>query len=123
MIRSFLLALIPAFVWMIVIGPLLCRMFGVSVPITLLFWKRQSVKMSLSQHVLLEGVLSFGVAMFLYDITNGYVQWRLFHEPGDQPTVHSLLRTLCLWLVAGMFFGLAMAYQQRQELNGKNSTM
>jgi hypothetical protein len=76
------------------------------------------VKMSFSQHVLLTGVLSWGVGMFLYSVTNTYMEWRLFHRPWQQPTVYGILHDLCIWLVAGVVFGFFIAF-----INQRKSTI
>lgn len=94
---------LPAF-WVVFATPLLYRLFGVSVP-----WnprKRRNVKLTFNQRVLLDGVLSFGVAAFLFRMGDVYLRWWLYRGPSDAPTFERSVDAFFICLIAGVLLGL-----------------
>lgn len=116
-ITSFLLAIPLPTLWLLFGVPLLSRLFGVSMPLNPR--KRRAVMLdpnqSLLQAVMLYGVLSWGVAMFLFTTSNRYFQWRLLHNPSDQLSVQAIVLGACTWIGGGALFGLLLGFDAGRQ--------
>ena len=75
-ILPFLIALIPALFWIAFCVPALFRLGGIAVP--LIPWKRRELRLTANQSIFWEGIVSWGVSMLLFDLTDRYVRWRLY---------------------------------------------
>jgi len=111
-IALFLLEILLPMLWVLFGAPLMFRLFGVSIPLNPR--KRMAIKpnmnQSLLQAILLDGVLSFGVAMFIFTLSDHYVQLRLHHSPSDQLVFQTLVIDLCKCLTGGVLFGLLRGF-------------
>ena len=100
---SFFVALLLAFLWAYLLGPLLLRSLGVPIPLK---WRdRKHMRLSLPQSVL-SGVIAWGFAMFIAESTNTLVDWMLYRSPSDQPTLWRFAKAFLLWTLGGIVFGL-----------------
>jgi hypothetical protein len=68
-------------------------------------WKRRKVKLSFTHWVFLEGVLSFGVGIFIFNATNDYLQWMSSRTPSERPTVFHFVVSMFFWAIAGGLWG------------------
>jgi len=116
-IAHYLLAILLAMLWVVFGVPLLGPLFGVSIP--LVPWKRRAVMMdpnqSMLQAVMLNVVISWGIAMFIFSISNRYFQWRLLHNPSDQLSFQAVLLDACTWIGGGALFGLLLGFDAGKQ--------
>jgi hypothetical protein len=102
-ILSFFVALLPAMLWALLLAPLLLRALGVPVPLK---WRdRKHLQLSLPQSIL-SGVIGWGFAMIIAQMTNTYVEWMLYRSPLDQPTLWRFSKAILIWTIGGVVFGL-----------------
>jgi hypothetical protein len=108
----FLLATVFALLWAFVVAPLILRMFGF--PLQISWSKRQDTlwKSGLPQYVLFYGVMTFGMAGFVFFMAYPLFQWR-FSEAwaivGFVPPPFNawwrMLSDLAIWVLCGVWIG------------------
>ena len=91
---------IAFFLWFLVGTPIVCRLFGVSLPVDFRQRKAVTRQMSLGQHVWLIGVLRWGIAMFLLLQVDTY-----FFSRFGYPLTGRIVLQLALALVFGIGVG------------------
>jgi hypothetical protein len=52
------------------------------------------------------GLLSFGIAMLIFDLSDRYLRWKLYGNPSDQLSTEHILGSIISCLFAGLLFGL-----------------
>jgi hypothetical protein len=90
-------------IWLALFVPLVSRLFGVLLPLAP--WKRRSVRLTLGQSILLNGILSFAISLFITSITIDYLDWRLSAGLVAQPTAGHFIWDACGCLIGGVFVG------------------
>jgi hypothetical protein len=91
---------IAFFLWFLVGTPMVCRLFGVSLPVDFRQRKAVTRQMTLGQHVGLIGVLGWGIAMFLLLLADAY-----FFSGFGYPSTGRIVQQLALALVFGIGVG------------------
>jgi DUF1365 family protein len=103
-----LAAVLVIFLWLIVVA-LLVRPFGMLPLSPFSFFKRRYAfqALTLSQHVLVVGVLLFGCGMLMVRTSSDYLEWKYFHGSSASLTTTGLLRAFVTYpLIAGVLYGL-----------------
>ena len=106
-VLPFLIALTLGVCWMIIGVPLCFRMFGVSLPLNPR--KRPSVKLSFEQRVFVDGVLYWGVSMFIFHNADIYIRWWLYGSPMVARPLSGFAESLLEAVLGGFIFGLMSA--------------
>ncbi len=57
------------------------------------------------------GMLGIGVGLFILDLADRYIRWKLYGNPSDQPQLQNVIELLYSSLLGGAIFGLLMALQ------------
>jgi hypothetical protein len=116
-----LVALLVIFLWLIVVA-LLVRPFGVQLPFSpfSLFKRTYALQaLTLSQHVLVVGVLLFGCGMLAVRTSSDYLEWKYFHGSSTSLTTTGLLRAFVTYpLIGGVLYGL-ISWNARSGKNTK----
>ena len=56
-------------------------------------------------------MLGIGVGLFIFDLADRYIRWKLYGNPSDQPQFQNVIELLYSSLLGGAIFGLLMALQ------------
>ncbi len=106
------LSVICALVWAWIVAPLTLRVFGLRVPIS---WRERRdplLKLGLIKYVLSFGVMTGGMASFVFFMANAFLEWRFSEAwatgfvPAPFNSGRSVLLILATWVLAGVVFGL-----------------
>jgi hypothetical protein len=108
---SFLIAAVAAYFWWYVMAPLLERLFGVHEPLSFKLRKRSTTKLSTIQRVFLDGVLNFGMGLFIFTNIGLYLKCRLETCHWESPGGRDFLAYAFIYLIGGGLFGLFGAGQ------------
>ena len=73
--------------------------------------------MSLSQRII-HGVIGFGFAMIIFEMTNAYVEWMIYRYPSDQPTPWRFAKATLFWTIGGAVFGLLTTHPKGKQNEG-----
>lgn len=109
-ILSYFFAFVLLMLWTVVLIPLLCRLFGLRLPLN----PRQRIKDlrqgSIGRQIAIDGVLSWGVGMFLSINSIDVIQARYFHDTSVHPAIGWMIFfSLLFWMTAGILFGWTQA--------------
>jgi hypothetical protein len=77
--------------------------------------------MDLGQHIIL-GVLSFGVPLALFDLTDRWLRWKLYRDGPFVGSVDDWVGAIAVALLAGMLFGFASTSTEPQCESGEIDT-
>jgi hypothetical protein len=66
-------------------------------------------------HSILNGVIGWGFAMIIAEMTSTCVEWMIYRSPSDQPTLWRFAKTTLIWTIAGVFFGLINSYPKTKQ--------
>jgi hypothetical protein len=105
-ILYYLILISLTFFWIFFVLRLIYRLFGLCLPLNPL--KPGNVKFSPSQHIFLNGVLGYGVAMFIFIMSDHYLKWKFHGTLSDQPTLALFVHNFCVWIFNGFLFGCIM---------------
>ena len=71
------LAVICALFWVYFCVPVVSRLFGLRVPFGYQKRRKQFQQLSFARYFLLQGMMSFGMPLFVYLVANAFFEWRL----------------------------------------------
>jgi hypothetical protein len=100
--------------WILVVSPLLCKLFRAPLPLSFRDRRIAIRKWSFKRYLWLWGVLTFGVAMFLGTGMFDYVAWRHWPYPWQRPSIGGrVLLHAAEWLAFGLLWGWLTWDEQR----------
>jgi len=105
-IVSILLPAIPLALWAFLLFPLLLRLFGMNMPLSLR--KRWRMRTSFGQRFF-SGALGYSVGMIIFAISSDSIGWRMYQTPMKVLTASGFLHVVFTWTFGGIVFGLLMA--------------
>ncbi len=117
---AFAVSLACGFLWLVVFVPIVSRLFGVRVPMSLRKRGAAIRQLRFVQYVSVNGVLGFGASMFIVTFCDGYLRWRLLGDSYARPSVGGVVFHLVLWLAGGAFFGLLLGWNERHQRGEKS---
>ena len=101
----FTVSLVCGLLWIAIFPPIVARMFGMRIPMGFRGRGKAIAQLSFRQYVRLQGVLSFGIAMFVMSTLDELLGWKLLGMPCARPSGGLIAFGLVVWLIAGVFFG------------------
>jgi hypothetical protein len=113
-IFPFLLALALAFAWIILAVPLVCGLFGISLPLNPRM--RKSVQLTPDLRILVDGLFDCAIPVFIFGVSDIYLQWAMYGNPSDQMKPERLLDEILPVAIAGVIAGMFSAYQEEKRV-------
>ena len=105
-LASALIPLAVVVLWISLISPLLCGLFGTPLPFSVRQQRIAVRSWSFSRYLWLWGILRFGGAMFLGMGLNQYFEWLRWAYPWPRPSIAGRILLLAgEWLVFGAILG------------------
>jgi hypothetical protein len=96
---------IAFFLWLLVGTPIVCRLFGVSLPVDFRQRKAATRQMSFGQHIWLIGMLGWGIGMFLLGQVDRYFDSRSEGYLGHPASTGRIVGQLAIALAFGIGVG------------------
>jgi hypothetical protein len=118
-IPVFVLALMPALIWIVFALPIVYRLRGISLPLNPL--KRRNVRLSADDSVLLKGIAGFGVSLAVFHLAGCYFRWTLYGRPIDRPTWQTVIDAVGIGVFSGIVFGLWEGFRDARESLNKQT--
>jgi hypothetical protein len=97
------ISIVAGLLW-VVVFTLFCKLFGLPRPASVQQREGALRRLSFNQYACLFGALSWGIAMFVSEVIDEYLQG-MSGNPASSTSVLSRALRLVVWLVAGCFFG------------------
>ena len=111
---TFVIAALPPYVWMLLVTWLFARRLRQPIPLNPFKRTRLRLRMDLGQHILL-GVLSFGVSLAMFDLTDRWLRWKLYRDGPFVGSVDDWIDAIAIGVLAGMLSGLRRHLLSRSE--------
>ncbi len=105
----FVLASVLALAYVYLSSRILLRRKGEKISWKPVSWKYMP-KTEIQDH-LVQGVLGFGVGIFIFDLADRYIRFRFYGNPSDKLHVAGVIQVLCSALLGGVVFGLLMSFE------------
>ena len=106
-VLPFILAGIPAFLWVSWVRWLFARRLGQPEPFYLFKRSRPKLRMDIGQHIAF-GVLGFGVPLAMFHLIDRWLRWKLYGA-GSFDVFDGWVDAIGIGLLAGMLFGFSSA--------------
>jgi len=105
---TFVIAALPPYVWTLLVTWLFARRLRQPIPLNPFKRTRFKLRMDLGQQAFL-GVVSFGVPLALFDLTDRWLRWKLYRDGPFVGSVDDWIDAIAIGVLAGMLSGFASA--------------